>query len=758
MPKVALPACCSIRRHSALQLPKSPLCLAHSLLGDHTTLVPAWPSCSTRCKATRAFHSPRQDTLESSSSVPGPSPKPSDLSARISLLVGALQKLQREGKAEPRTAKPHQDHGGDPAVVSTQHGPGTSAQLPVEEKAANDPDNPAFWRIQGEATRQGLDSSAVRRVRLNLARRLTASRQKESSLGQDIELARALFSPRERAPAYYKRLVVRRNSVPDGAGAIRRLNPSPAKAHQERLFKFRLARARQRHLLTREIRPPAQPPQQAGFKRVLSFARLQLDRRPKKQPTLEKHVSMLQRHVELVQDLPPLLPRRPGRKFKLLTFLTTAQRRPKVWKQENDPRFRSLQLPRQQRLQSLKNKRKEVDQKPEPSGLKHKRIELDVRLVHRSLAELQAADGGSDIRTSLVKKRQRFPPRPISTPRTSDGPRKEKVSAEASPVAAAEVSGPPPEHTPKTETSKITPETEPPEPPFPTTRRLRLPGINDANLPCLSGGAASQRKAGLGLQYGSALPDAELDNPLVAMHHADAEESCLTYDDPPVSAHVAHWTPLEVALLAVRRRQARSVFQRRRRFEVRSAILLIKGWLTYPQKPAYQGASTRSLHDPDNGAASYKKVVFAGNHGFKTPLASFLRGGYQFDNVKFLKPTKQPQQASDVKPTTLDYQGRVVLPKSPGRLTFTGGTAARRIGGHEQYVRCRQETCADRSQAYQEHPRVPSLHHAEQGRESRQSRGRKGDLPHAESSRQLAAPLGRLRLVQDGPPHGRRRH
>jgi hypothetical protein len=81
-----------------------------------------------------------------------------------------------------------------------------------------------------------------------------------------------------------------------------------------------------------------------------------------------------------------------------------------------------------------------------------------------------------------------------------------------------------------------------------------------------------------------------------------------------------------------------------------------------------------------------KRTVFRANHGFKSPFVSFLLGGYQFNNLKFLQPTKLCQPAAGPDSTTLDYQGKVVLPRAPGKLTFTGATVARRVGGHELYV------------------------------------------------------------------------
>jgi hypothetical protein len=72
---------------------------------------------------------------------------------------------------------------------------------------------------------------------------------------------------------------------------------------------------------------------------------------------------------------------------------------------------------------------------------------------------------------------------------------------------------------------------------------------------------------------------------------------------------------------------------------------------------------------------------------FKSPLTSFLQGGgYQFENLKFLETAEHSQPGSDIGPTTLDYQGRVVMPKAPGKLTVTGSTVAKRVGGYQQYV------------------------------------------------------------------------
>jgi hypothetical protein len=59
-----------------------------------------------------------------------------------------------------------------------------------------------------------------------------------------------------------------------------------------------------------------------------------------------------------------------------------------------------------------------------------------------------------------------------------------------------------------------------------------------------------------------------------------------------------------------------------------------------------------------------------------------MRGGHRFSNLKFLR-SKQSQSASGIE---LDYPGQVVLPKSPGKLIFTEGAVARRVGGYEQYV------------------------------------------------------------------------
>jgi len=219
MPKVALPACCSFRRHGS-----PPLCLAGLLdvWTDRFAIASARPGCS--ISTPRAFHSARRGPFENWPPEAGrDAPKPSELSERISLLVGALKKLQR--KQNP----PRQD-GGDQAET------GGSGFWPVQEEAAqHDPDNPAFWRMQEAAARSSRSSSAVRRIRQNLSRHLSpGTTPREEGFGQDIHMA----SLHPRRHTIHKRLRLTRGSVKtrfriilSTHGRFKRVFPSNTYAH-----------------------------------------------------------------------------------------------------------------------------------------------------------------------------------------------------------------------------------------------------------------------------------------------------------------------------------------------------------------------------------------------------------------------------------------------------------------------------------------------------------------------------------------------
>src|SRR5580692_10412228 len=99
MPKAALRACCCVRQHGS-----PPACL--------TSLLDVWTSpiaiASTRpgysISFRRPFHKGQHNPFESRPSDAGRrTPKPQELSERISLLVNALKKLQgREQNPAPR--------------------------------------------------------------------------------------------------------------------------------------------------------------------------------------------------------------------------------------------------------------------------------------------------------------------------------------------------------------------------------------------------------------------------------------------------------------------------------------------------------------------------------------------------------------------------------------------------------------------------------------------------------------------------------